>query len=518
MYRVIIADDEELIRKGIIQLMDWESLGCQVVKECVSGEEVITYLEQNEADILITDIKMPKLNGIELLEWIYEKRVELSVIMLTAYPDFSYAKRAIRYGAVDYVVKNDFIEELPGAIKAAGDAVEQRKKQRKISDSGVREETEIVGYILETLALSKIINNPEDIEKYGLDHYHYCICNCEILDFDHVFTAERNVQLLKNFMNTIVNKHKYYIVNVKQESLTLIICQEEAAGLCMEDIAVMCSEILRVVEEFMRLNLKFGVSTVVRDWRRLGAAYEEAVRALARSAASGNEVIFYVEEGGSEVSLDMVPYFRKITEYLFQKNLTGAENCLAEMKKEVSIAGYPFEKLKIRAFDLSSALFRRFGESYIGDVLGNLEEETYRNITKAATIYSVFEILRKLLIRMELHIETNQYEKDYLITQIDQFIRNNYQKNITLKGIAEAIHVSPAYVSRMYKKKTGITVTDAVSQIRMEQSKRLLRETSYKIYEIAEMVGIEDPAYFTNVFTKYTGYNPSEYRNHPFLH
>lgn len=142
-----------------------------------------------------------------------------------------------------------------------------------------------------------------------------------------------------------------------------------------------------------------------------------------------------------------------------------------------------------------------------------MEDYTYKRLTSATTIYSLFEILRELLGQIDTNLKANKYEKNYLIMQIDNFIQGNYQKNIALKDIADAVHVSPAYVSRLYRNKCGVTVTDAIIRTRMEQSKKLLRQTSYKIYEIAELVGVEDPAYFTNVFTKYVGCNPSEYRN-----
>lgn len=340
MYRVIIADDEEIIRNGVVQLIDWAKLECVVVRECASGSEVLTYLEDHEADILITDVKMPEIDGIRLLEKIHEKNLNISVVLLTAYSDFSSAQSAIRYGAVDYVVKNDFIEDLPRAIGLAKEEAERRKRENQKPEGF--NEADVAGYILETLALSKMLSRSSDIAKYGLNRYDYCVCSCEILDFAHAPVTDKNVQMLKNFMNTIVNRHKYYIVNIRPDSLTLIICEEKDAGLCAEEIAVMCNEILRIVDEFMRVNLKFGVSTVVRDVEQLGAAYNESVQALARCASRGNEVIFYVEESGMGITEDINSYIPKITDCLFQKDLLEAERHLEEMKEVVAQGGVPF--------------------------------------------------------------------------------------------------------------------------------------------------------------------------------
>jgi len=513
MYNVIVADDEDIIRKGIVELIDWNSLNCQVIKECVNGLEVLEFLEYEKVDIVITDIKMPGMDGLSLLQTLFHQKKDILVIVLTAYSEFSNAQSAIRYGAVDYVVKNDFIQDLPGAIMAAIIRKDEAEKNLNAEESGKGDAQRFAGYLLETLALSRVPGRSEDITEFGLDKRIYCVCSCEIIDLGKTSTLDKNVQMLTNFMNTIVNRHHYFIVNIRPYSMTLIISEDKEKGLSIKEIAVMCNEVLRITEEFMRIYLKFGISTIIDDVYQLARAYEESMKALSRSVISGNEVIFFTEENETGVSINVADYFPVIIESLFKKDLKGALVHIKEMKDAAFKAHYSLEKLKIKAINLSSSVFRKFGENYIADILGDLEDETYKKLNESTTLYSLFKVLEELMVCIDQHLSTNQYERHYLISQINEFIQKHYQENITLNDIAKAIHVSPPYVSRVYRNKTGITITDAVSQYRIEQSKKLLRNTSYKIYEIAEMVGIEDPAYFTNVFTKYTGCNPSEYRN-----
>ena len=135
-YKVIVADDEDVIRKGIVYLIDWDKLNCEIVQECTDGLQVLKYLEKNTADIVITDIKMPKLSGIELMEEIDKKHKGLKMILVTAYTDFEFARKALRYGAVDFVVKNDIITDLPKAVKKAVWQYETEKKERERPQAG----------------------------------------------------------------------------------------------------------------------------------------------------------------------------------------------------------------------------------------------------------------------------------------------------------------------------------------------------------------------------------------------
>ena len=198
-YKVIVADDEDVIRKGIVYLIDWDKLNCEIVQECTDGLQVLKYLEKNTADIVITDIKMPKLSGIELMEEIDKKHKGLKMILVTAYTDFEFARKALRYGAVDFVVKNDIITDLPKAVKKAVWQYETEKKEREKEQISEREYQNIQGYVLESLLLSKALNAPEDIERYGLNDRSYCVCSCEVALLDKKWDLQAIVQMLKKF-------------------------------------------------------------------------------------------------------------------------------------------------------------------------------------------------------------------------------------------------------------------------------------------------------------------------------
>ncbi len=511
-YKVIVADDEDVIRKGIVHLIDWDKLNCQIVKECTDGLQVLKYLEKNTADIVITDIKMPKLSGMELMEEIDKKHKGLKMILVTAYTDFEYARKALRYGAVDFVVKNDIITDLPKAVKKAIWQYETENQEKEKEQISEKEYQNIQGYVLESLALSKTLNDPEDIERYGLDKRCYCVCSCEISSMDKKWDLQAIVQMLKNFLDIIENKHDYYIINVHPSGMSLIISEPKETGMTLRDITTMCGEILRLVDELMGINIKFGISTIINEVSELSRTFHESAMALSRAADSGNEIILYVEESESTGASHLNEYNAQITDALFEKNLDTAKELLERMKQEIADIHYPLHKAKIKMINLSSAIFRKFGEIYVSDAAEDMESRFYLRISQSTTLYSLFQVCQEMVEETSRAI-SGRLEKHDLVDQISRYINANYQSNITLQDIADQIHISSAYVSRLFRNKTGTTITEAINRARIDQAKLLLGNPGYKVYEIAQMVGFEDAAYFTSVFTKYVGCSPSEYRN-----
>ena len=218
------------------------------------------------------------------------------------------------------------------------------------------------------------------------------------------------------------------------------------------------------------------------------------------------------QESESSGASHLNEYGTKITDALFDKNPDAAKELLEQMKQEITDIRYPLHKAKIKMINLCSAVFRRFGEIYVSDTAEDMESRFYLRISQSTTLYSLFQVCREMIDETN-QVISGRLEKHDLVDQISRYISANYQSNITLQDIADQIHISSAYVSRLFRNKTGITITEAINRARIDQAKLLLGNPEYKVYEIAQMVGFEDAAYFTSVFTKYVGCSPSEYRS-----
>jgi len=513
MYLVAVVDDEDIIRKGIVNLIDWENYDCKIIKESSDGNQLLDYMKGNRVDIIVTDIRMPNCDGIELLKKVKENFAQTEVIVLTAYSDFRYAQRAIRYGAVDFVIKNDFISDLPKALVVAVERLNEKSDEHFNFTN--QEFVEMKANILKSIMLSVEDKHQNIIKKFQMDVNNYCICSCDIEYHNEELSLEEIAQMIKNLFYVICDSCEYYIVNVALRNVTIIMSRSIEHELLYEEISYILSEILRVVEEFMRINLKLGVSSIINDIYMLPKALEESKNALSKSFSLGNEVVFYFKETynrNENTDLDIKKLSTEILELLFSAKIELALLGLGNLKNLVAKHNISFEKIKMILLNLCSTALRKFSEVYISDMLENMDEIIYKEINQATTIYSSFNACEKLVLQIEKNIGIKKYEKHYLISKIDEYIKVNYQNKFSLQDIANEIHVSTTYVSRLYKNKVGITITDAVNIVRIEQSKKLLKHTTLKIYEIAQIVGINDAAYFTNVFTKLEGINPSDFR------
>lgn len=220
MLKVLIADDERNIRKGIQCLIDWESLDCKVVSSCGNGRQVLEYIQNNPVDIVVTDVKMPAMDGLELSRQITEKYDHIKVIILTAYSDFDMAKKAIRYGVEDFIVKNNYMEELPAAIKKAAERIRK--------DAGTGD-----GYALD-----------DKRRIHDLQGFCYCICSCEIESMDA--SIDYNLKdMLNNILKIAAKDCLFEIIPQTENYMHIIIKYEKDSSININAIVDYFNSMIR---------------------------------------------------------------------------------------------------------------------------------------------------------------------------------------------------------------------------------------------------------------------------------
>lgn len=197
---------------------------------------------------------------------------------------------------------------------------------------------------------------------------------------------------------------------------------------------------------------------------------------------------------------------------LIEGNLPYAIQLLKATAEQLSQIQYPIDKLKISVFNFISIAYRHLNSNYYDEDTEENEQQTFLAIERATTAYQVYDGVEKMMIYVD-NVMKSKHEKHYLVKLIDKYIAENYKNSFTIAEMANDLEVSSGYISRIYKLKTGKTIIETINRYRVEKAKTFLKDTTMKIYEVAEAVGIEDPAYFTTVFIKYTGINPSEFRS-----
>lgn len=531
MYKVIVVDDEPVIRQGMLCFINWESLSCTIVYEAGNGIEANEYIKSNPVDIIIADIKMPGMDGIELAKNIYEQYPNIKVIILTAFADFSYAQQAIKYNVVDFVIKTNPSEKIPEAIQKAKELIESEKdRERKLEmlKSKINDNiSEISEKFLKDI-INGIVINPSVIagkvkeldiklDNYFLIAYEINKSSEETTD-DSIEEHNKFIFSVKNFLSLAFKDYYHYtIIMNKNMLITIVSFSNYSSSKCTQSLLMTCNEILSMADGFMKLTINIGISSVHKHISELPKAYSEANEALAGSFYNDNQVSVYLAQSNMHISTKVInihEYADKIVSNIQNGNYSGAISFLLELFDKYRKNKEPIENIKVSSLLICSQCFRILGnyKLNIQDYMSN-ETNVYKLIQDSKSINALSPIICNVIKSTSNIITDNEKQYNYLVREVNRYIRDNYSTNIGLQSIADFVHVNSSYLSRLYKKETGVSIIDSINKYRIEMAKKLLKDPANKIFEVAVSVGIEDATYFTHVFTKYVGMSPKEYKS-----
>ncbi len=504
MKKVLIVDDEYLVRLGLRTSFPWALHGFEIVGEAGNGEEALRIFDALAPDILLTDIRMPVMDGIELIRRIKARKPELYVIILTNYDEFSYAQMAIHLGAAQYILKSNLDEQtILNALRLAVDRIE--------TQPGRHDDAQLEYAVRQTLphrALPVPEFGPELYERLAPGDYVATACRCAL----GCLTDETRAAFYKTCRAMLESACAAPLIVSSEENDMLLIAligRMEDDAQAMQLRAEVRAAIVNL-RQYYEVELRAGFS---RTWprERLSAMLAQAYGALERCFFSVQNDCEWSENAPVRPS-HLVRYHqledlirageweplkaelsRVFAGLRDAQNLDTANSCCIEM---MSIArqiacgsaslGPEFlrqkqlETLRLPAFDHISAM-----EIYIMDI--------YRSMLN-------------LLSGRGRHYSS-------IVTAAINYIRAHYAQTISLGDVADSIEVSKSYLSLLFKQETGINFSKYLLDYRIERARQLLAQPTIRIYEIAERVGFMNPYYFSKVFRECTGMSCREYRD-----
>ncbi|MBI9108193.1 MAG: response regulator [Spirochaetales bacterium] len=508
MLSVVVADDELTIRRGIIELTDWENQGCAIVAEFSNGQEVLDFLQTNLVDIVITDIRMPRLDGLSLSKEIQQKHPEIAVIILTAYSDFNYAKKAIHYGVSDFIIKNNFIEELPNVLKHIVD-----KSQNK---TGTVFPKRIIELQLRSLLTSE--KNLEDLVELNsfYQKYFYRVCFCELI-INHQSDSFHEEMRDKFFNLFHIACEGMNIANIEEpEDCIMVLSTPDKLKILDRNMSKICKSFINLCSNLMPAMIKVGISSCFDSLTDIQKACAESKITLENLIAESNECSLYEKEAilpGNSVNIH--EYKEKICHHLISEGTKDAESEFLKLQGQMKIARQPLAQSKMQILEILSYIMGSVNNRYKGINVNSLEVGLFMDVSKTQTLFSLFQAGLKTLVEIGNLIHQQRKNQNGTINRVTDYIYINYMRKIHLNEISRDLGISGGYLSRLYKRETGQNLTDMINIMKIDKAKILLEDKKeYKIYEIAEMVGIPDAGYFSKVFKKYNNETPLEFRNH----
>lgn len=492
--KLLVVDDEIWFREGLVQLITSSQLGWEVVGEASDGKEAMQAVELYQPDLIITDINMPVMDGLQLMEWLSRLHPDIRVIILTGYRDFDYAQRALRYGAVEFLLKPFSLDEAYRILQKFYE--ELRLKQLKLRAAKREQQTELFRAALLGLPCERALKENWEQQWREAD---FCILQI------HGYNLPG-----KKYTSSDIGLLHYAVTNILQELLQSQPVEGLYFPLGRETFAFLLKpgsageNYRKAVHEALHRFIEIETS-----WLELGKVRQFEDLAKQYGTHSGHGY------GGAE-ELTSIDGFAMLKEELLSLLVTGnlpaAEQRLTEYVNQAGSWG--LQTCKARIYTLVTVIssilltdFKHIASSAAGEEL---------HPARILEFQSMQELLSwakdKCDEFLDIFKQWLNQQHDNVVLKAKQFIQNHYQSDCSLQAVAAHVHVTPNYLSNLFKKETGIGLTTYVGQLRIEEAKILLQRSRLRMTEIAERVGFDNSSYFTVVFKQMTGEAPREFR------
>lgn len=510
MYNLLIVDDERMIRMGIKNAIPWNQIGIEQTFVAASGQEALDIMESTRIDIMITDINMTGLSGLELIEKIREKNHSVKIIVLTGYDNFEYARRCIRMQVEDFFLKpvDEFI--LKEAVRKQVDYLNDEKEEKsreslKRRTVGSREQMKLE-HRMRMLVHRKEQAIEEIYTEYGISKQQplqVAIIVPELCMKEQ--EEEENFRMLsvKNICIGLIDEQNNGITFMDDEKIVMVIFNQAGELGAMEQI----DELNNILKDEYNRVPKIVVGSEVDGLENAFISYNDAVFLLKHEKESIKEIIKMEHSRNKE----------NIFEEIYQE-LKGTM-CSNVANMEYMIKAFDTFAKATESYNLTTNYIRRSSFEIAASVyfsfLNNTGEETEGKLDALAKslLYAkkkeALEVTREFLTRISRKEELNSHE---IVSQAIGYIEQFIAEELSVTSIAEHFFITPNYFSRLFKRIMGEGCNEYIVKKRIEKAKLLLETTNIKAGKIAIMVGYHDTNYFSLAFKKHTGMSPTAYR------
>lgn len=532
MYRVLVVDDEPIHRREMAKLV--RSLRNEyTVEEAENGKAALEMINNSKYNILITDVKMPVMDGLQLLESIEEKTSHMKIVVLSGYDYFEYAKGAIKFGACDYILKPVDPETVEMMLRRVEKLLKEQEENDKTRDS-LRKELDVTYPVYLDYAMNRWIreelpldNEPiiQDVIKNKGD--------CRILTIsisDRKATASnssttmRKDEIKSYARNTIYDRLSAFGRNLsffledKRLILAIILFSTNKINIYADDFILELNQIASLFYEQQELIISIGISNSYKCSRHnCKTALREALQALEHCFYKIESICIYGIDGKFPMNNtlpDMPQFETELKDAIVQCDSERIFKCLdnffSGLAKEARIApdiliNYT-ENLLISCLDTIKKSIEN------SDYL-ELSYKIRQSINQCTYLKELSETLRNLIIAIIDKFQTVLEDRNkYIIQKCIEYISGNLSEELSVETLANRFHFNPNYFSTIFKKNTGVALSYFILDMRMQKAVFLLQNSEKKIYEIAEKVGFRDVKYFCKVFKSKFGVTPNHYR------
>lgn len=532
MFDVLLVDDEPIICKGFANIIDWNKLNCRICGIAYDGMEGKEKIAELKPHIIISDISMPGLNGLDMVKETRQIIPYSKVIILTGYRNFEYAQEALKLGAFDYILKPSKVEEITSIVKRA--VMQLNFEMRKEDEmENLKKHFEKAMPILKEKLLYDIISyrNVDDHVLNELTLYNVSIINfiMSVIEVDVNMQENKpdNDKYLYRFgvINTFSDmlSEKYIVerVNISSSRIAFIIQLPEISSKIQQDLYKNICDLQQFVSKCFDFTITAAVSSIGHGTHDLPDKMKECVYALQHKFYMGNGSIILYKDLAPMLKNKDLSFMEDLQKLLIESIYAGNEEEVKSLMSRIyenisKVGAADRDSIKFFYWGIFEAIYnirKSFKPSERGEREKNSIINIYNLVHEADDLNTLHETLEQSVIDIVNKIKVyNQSHIDITMERAAQYIRDNYNSSISLNDVAEHTYVSTYYLSRMFKKYFDKNFVDFLNEIRMEKAKQYLKDPKYKTYEVGELVGIPDAHYFSKLFKKFTGITATEFR------
>ncbi len=526
---ILIADDEELIRQGIKARLDYLMIKPSELYEAENGMQAMEILKNHQVDIVITDIRMPDMDGLSFIKEVRPLYPKLQFIIISGYAEFEYAEQAIQLGVKAYLLKPISNDALKKVIDEVLERLEEEETLERTVREGARSIAEKKNHLFEKTVNDLLRSADPEKEIRDADEIVYqefpvenrwimsAIVNIDAESYERKSFEHKDIELIKfSLKNVLMELHsecQRIAVNnlANMNQLYILISHFDKNQIRME-AEKLFTNLLNIMWKKMKISLTCGISSVTDTISEV--CNKEAQKAFLQRMIHGKSNIYFYEDvkilSGTQFPVSELHMLRQ---YIERHDVGNIEFLIQDIFSEERLKKYNAAYIRIIWARIIHILLNAASSTYTSD-LKNMEKlvlnfETLDTFSSVEELRSYLYLLILDSIQITADIDVNAKNK---IRMGMKYIQDNYNRDIAVNELAERFAISPNYFSTIFKKETGLTTVNYIKELRLTKACEYLENTSKSIVDISKEVGYEDSQYFFRVFKKATGLTPLEYR------
>ncbi|TDQ42941.1 response regulator transcription factor [Aureibacillus halotolerans] len=495
IHKGLIVDDEPIICEGLSSTIPWEQWGIEIVGIAYDGVDAVETLASLDVDFILSDVRMPEMDGLDLAEHVQKHYSHIKMIMMSGYEEFDYAKRALKYGAKDYLLKPVDIDELGTLLQ---------KMQEEDKEEDHKWWNQQVQHHLSTNIVDASVQGNRTLRYrvYGVEIAEYETWLCHLTEEE---MADQKALFQKKWLRWADNM---------QMTVAISHFSDHRLVLCLTDWGdgdIDTSEYDRLPTSLDNILFSWSIVAghVLTTWSDMRPTVHQVLQKMQYLPSFGPNTILPLNEQIESVEAAALATFADgFANAVLQTKQEMAESLFVELSTLLETTHWRMKDVIQWFQTVETELVKSFTEA---PILRFLEGHQLDTLNSTKLLLQAFKLDVMHILEWKKRAATSSRKR--LVENALVYIDENYNHDIKAAEVADVINVSPNYFSLLIKQETGHSFSDVLNDARINQTKKLLKETPYKIFEIAGMVGYRDYKYFVSVFKKRTSLTPTEFRN-----